>query len=183
MAKIRPNAQGVAKGTNGHDTITGNSFMNIMTGRNGNDVMRGAGNNDVLDGGAGDDTMYGDAGNDLISGGLGMDTLTGGAGKDLFGFDTKIGPTNIDTITDFDVKKDSFILARGSFSKLPKGDVFKAKAFYTGAAAHDADDRIIYNKETGALYYDADGAGAKEAQQFAQIKAGLALTYKDFLIL
>jgi Ca2+-binding RTX toxin-like protein len=55
--------------------------------------------------------------------------------------------------------------------------------FYVGSAAQDANDRIIYNSGTGALYYDADGSGSAAMIQFAQLSSGLALTQQDFLII
>jgi hypothetical protein len=33
------------------------------------------------------------------------------------------------------------------------------------------------------LYFDADGSGAGEQIQFAQLDADLALTYKDFYVI
>jgi serralysin len=62
-----------------------------------------------------------------------------------------------------------------------------ARAFHTGAAAHDLDDRIVYNSATGALTYDADGNRAGVVIQFAVLDNGLlathpALTYADFMV-
>ncbi len=54
--------------------------------------------------------------------------------------------------------------------------------FWTGPAAHDADDRIIYDSQTGALYYDSDGTGTAAAVQFARIAAGLVVSQNDFKI-
>jgi Ca2+-binding RTX toxin-like protein len=45
----------------------------------------------------------------------------------------------------------------------------KAAAFFIGTVAHDADDRIVYNKATGALFFDVDGSGAHAAIQFATL--------------
>jgi Ca2+-binding RTX toxin-like protein len=46
----------------------------------------------------------------------------------------------------------------------------------------DANDRVIYNNATGALFYDADGTGAIAAVQFAEVTPSLALTNLDFLV-
>ncbi len=54
---------------------------------------------------------------------------------------------------------------------------------WSGTGAHDADDRIVYNPGTGALWYDADGNGAGAAVQIATL-TGLAgaLTQADFMV-
>jgi Ca2+-binding RTX toxin-like protein len=57
-----------------------------------------------------------------------------------------------------------------------------ASNFCIGKSAKDADDRRVYDKATGALYNDADGNGAGEAIQFAQLKAGAALSADCFII-
>ncbi|WP_204311903.1 hypothetical protein, partial [Escherichia coli] len=88
---------------------------------------------------------------------------------------------NIDTITDFSVKQDTIQLDHSVFTGLKMGQL-SSDAFYVGAAAHDASDRIIYNSKTGALAFDADGNGAGAAQQFAQLEPGLHLTKADFWV-
>ncbi|MFM2069370.1 MAG: hypothetical protein RLZZ584_4279, partial [Pseudomonadota bacterium] len=57
----------------------------------------------------------------------------------------------------------------------------RAGAGVTSAA--DADDFVLYDATTGALYYDADGSGlAVGAVQFARIGAGLLVTSADFVV-
>ncbi len=56
--------------------------------------------------------------------------------------------------------------------------------FHKGAHAHDLDDRIIYNKHTGALYCDQDGNGVGFDQvEFAKLDKGLHLHHDDFLVI
>ena len=62
------------------------------------------------------------------------------------------------------------------------GGTLAAARFFVGTAAHDADDRIIYNKTTGTLTYDSNGNAAGGATVFATLKAGLTLTNADFII-
>jgi Ca2+-binding RTX toxin-like protein len=157
-------------------TITGTVLANTLTGGNGVDTIKagagddtliGASGNDILWGEAGNDTLLGGAGLDTLIGGLGNDTLTGGADNDIFLFNSAIGTQNIDTITDF-TSGDKIQLSQSIFKGLTKGAVTDLQ-FYQGEAAHDASDRVIYNQSTGALFYDADGTGAKAAVQIAII--------------
>ena len=53
-----------------------------------------------------------------------------------------------------------------------------------GAAASDADDRIIYDPASGALYFDADGTGAIGQVQFAALVSRPGgVTNADFLVI
>ncbi|WP_112663814.1 calcium-binding protein [Microvirga flavescens] len=142
----------------------------------------------VLTGNSLANTITGNSGNNKISGGLGKDTLKGGEGRDIFVFNTKLSKTNIDTILDFAVKEDVIHLDNKYMSKLGKGSPTKpiklsSKMFWTGAAAHDADDRVIYNKKTGALLYDADGSGSGAAVQIATLSKNLKLKADKFFVI
>jgi Ca2+-binding RTX toxin-like protein len=128
------------------------------------------------------DTIVGTIGNDTLAGGLGNDTLAGGYGNDTFVFDSKLGSKNIDRITDFSVPNDTIELSRSIFKKAGKVGLLNKSAFYVGAKAHDKDDRIVYKKTTGALYYDPDGSGSAKAVQFAILQKKLALKHTDFMI-
>ncbi|WP_112664691.1 hypothetical protein [Microvirga flavescens] len=153
----------------------------IQVGDVANEIATGTMGNDVLKGGAGKDRFYG---------GLGNDTLEGGKGQDIFVFDTKPNKkTNIDTITDFSVKDDGIWLDNAIFKKLGKAGSEKKPAmlskncFTIGTKAADAKNYLIYNKKTGALYYDADGTGAQAQIQIATLSKNLKMTYKDFFVI
>jgi Ca2+-binding RTX toxin-like protein len=137
----------------------------------------------VLLGNANGNVIRGNNGDNVIAGGDGNDELTGFGGQDAFLFSTALNEAfNVDVITDFDVVDDTIRLDQDIFSSsLGLGNIADGE-FVIGAAAQDANDRIIYDSNTGALYYDADGAGGNAAVQFAQLGAGLALTHLDFLV-
>jgi serralysin len=108
--------------------------------------------------------------------------LNGGAGKDAFIFNTALNArTNVDKIIGFSVKEDTIRLDDAVFRAI--GKALTRDEFVIGAAAEDADDRIIYNKATGALIYDANGNGDGQSVLFAKVGAGLAPTHQDFLII
>jgi Ca2+-binding RTX toxin-like protein len=137
----------------------------------------------VLNGDGGRDSLSGGAGKDRLDGGRGNDDLSGGAGADLLVFSTPLNPaTNVDDISDFDTIEDTILLSSKIFAAAGDPGTLKPGAFFTGSAAHDGGDRIIYNSITGALLYDADGSGAAAATQFASLSPGLGLSNSDFTI-
>ncbi|WP_310467051.1 calcium-binding protein [Sphingomonas sp.] len=152
----------------------GNSLNNSIAGNSGSNILNGGAGNDSLNGGAGADQLYG---------GPGHDSLTGGTGADRFIFNATLNAaTNLDIILDFSVVDDTIVLDQTIFGALPSSGTLAPAAFHIGTAAHDADDRIIYDTTTGRIYYDADGNGAGAQVLFAQIGAGFALTNADFLM-
>jgi Ca2+-binding RTX toxin-like protein len=50
------------------------------------------------------------------------------------------------------------------------------------SSAHDADDRIVHDSSSSALYYGADGIGGVAAIRFAVLAGHPALGAGDFLI-
>ena len=127
----------------------------FVTGGPGGDKIVSGQLSDVLDGGAGNDT--------LVSG-LGDDQLTGGDGDDTFVFDQVTfdefaGIDNIDTIMDFNVDHDHIELRQQAFDALDLG-ALNPDAFHVGSLdTMTENSRIIYDQETGDLYYDLDGSG------------------------
>jgi Ca2+-binding RTX toxin-like protein len=134
---------------------------------------------------AGADTLDGGSGSDLLDGGLMADTLTGGAEEDSFRFSTALGNGNVDWINDFNVTEDTILLDNLIFANVGGDGALALGAFYRSAAgvAHDADDRIIYDTDSGALSYDADGTGQLAAIQYARLSSNMNLLADDFLII
>ena len=161
------------------------------TGGSGSDTLlsienlAGSNFNDRLTGNDAANELAGGSGNDTLNGGLGNDTLSGGAGSDTIRFDTLLNAlTNRDTITDFNVVADTIELENAIFASLTSTGTLAAGSFHAGAgvSAADADDFILYDSASGALFYDADGNGAGAAVQFASLSGGLALSNADFLV-
>ena len=128
-------------------------------------------------------TLAGNTGNNALNGGRGNDILLGGAGNDSFVFSTPLSAANIDRITDYNVAADTMRLDDLVFAGLSTG-LLGASAFavnLTGAAT-DALDRIIYESDTGRLFFDADGSAAGLRVQFAVLAANLSLTHSDFVV-
>ncbi|MBQ0823135.1 hypothetical protein KBI52_23375 [Microvirga sp. HBU67558] len=172
----------VIRGGTGDDIVYSYDGDDIVYGDSGADDLYGLWGDDDLYGGAGRDIVSGGAGSDYLSGGLDNDTLTGGSGKDYFVFDKRPTRSNVDKITDFRPSDDTIMLDGHVFTRAGRDGWLLAAAFNTGSAARDVSDRIIYNKQTGALLYDADGVGGGVAVKFAQLNAGLSLSKADFFI-
>jgi phospholipase/lecithinase/hemolysin len=126
-------------------------------------------------------TIVGNAGNNIIDGKSGADSLWGLAGNDKFAFSAPLGPANVDRIYDFNAVDDTILLEDTIFQGLSVG-ALTVGAFIAGASAQQADDRIIYDPLTGALYFDQDGAGGLAQVQFATLSSGLAISASDFLV-
>ena len=173
-------------GGQGNDTVRASVTYTLTVGsdvetlRTTNDNGTAAIN---LTGNANGNVVIGNNGNNRLNGGVGNDELTGRGGQDEFLFDTTLNAgSNVDRIADFNVADDTIVLDQTIFSSnLGLGNI-SAGEFVIGAAAQDANDRIIYNDATGTLLYDGDGVGGIAAIQFATLSTGLALTNLDFLV-
>nr|WP_246735728.1 calcium-binding protein [Agrobacterium sp. a22-2] len=166
-----------AIGGDGSDTFHGNSGANHFYGFRGNDLLIGRAGNDLLSGQAGDDRLFG---------GLGNDRMVGGAGTDKFVFNTALnGSTNVDTIDDFSVVSDFAMLDNAIFSRIGAPGTLSSAAFRKNATglAGDSSDRIIYETDTGNLFYDSNGTGSGGRVRIAHLDSGLSLTHQDFLII
>jgi Ca2+-binding RTX toxin-like protein len=163
------------------DRITGNMVENTLHGNAGNDKLSGMQGDDALRGGLDNDRLAGGKGGDNLSGGAGKDFLKGGAGGDSFIFDAALGGDNIDRIADFVSGKELIVLKKSVFAGLDVGHL-PTSAFHIGKQAADADDRIVYHKATGALFFDADGAGGVDQLQFAKLTPGTSLVADDLFV-
>ena len=171
-------------GSDTANTITGDAGNNTLLGLKGTDSLFGLLGNDILKGGFDDDGLDGGDGDDFLYGETGKDILTGGAGRDAFVFNTKPDKsTNVDTIVDFRSVDDVFRIDNAIFKKVGSNGKLKADAFHLGTKAADAEDRIIYDKKTGNLFYDADGTGASAQIKIAILTNKAKIVLSDFIVI
>jgi Ca2+-binding RTX toxin-like protein len=141
---------------------------------------------DNLLGATGNQTLSGRGGNDTFAGGVGVDTLWGGGGADAFVF-REMGTLNDDTISDFSSGTDKLHLDDAAFLGIGATGSFAAgdarfKSNSTGTP--DADDRVIFNTSSGALYYDADGSGTNWTPQLiATVQSGASVAATDIVVI
>lgn len=161
-----------AVGSSGSDTIVGDDAENRIDGGDGDDVIRGGG------------------GDDIIKGGRGSDILSGGDGDDRFCFSGPDGGTDI--ITDFQPGDRLEITASTFLLGLTNDQISSGAWFFRGLAAQDLDNRLIYDRDSGSLFYDSDGSrGDGALVQIARFDSdddltngfnGCDLDWLDFII-
>jgi large repetitive protein len=179
-----------AKATDGAGNLSpASALTNLTIGTNGNDALVSTATNNTLIGGAGNDTL---------TSGPGNNTLIGGSGNDVFVFDIhkliNQAISGVDTITDFTVGQDNILLSKSVFKSnvtAAAGSSVLAAANFstvtTDAAAATAGTAIVYNGVDGKLFYNPNlmaagfGVGTSNGY-FAQLNAGLSLTYNDFIV-
>ena len=130
-------------------------------------------------------SIVGNSGNNILNGGGGNDRLEGGAGIDTFVFNTALNATtNVDRIEDFQVADEIIRLENAIFTALTLTGTLAFSAFASNLSgrATDTDDRIIYEADTGRLFYDFNGSLAGGGIHFASLDANLALTQDNFFV-
>ncbi|KRA55364.1 hypothetical protein ASD80_13220 [Devosia sp. Root635] len=128
-------------------------------------------------------TIVGNAGNNVLNGGLRNDILRGLGGADTFIFNTALAG-NVDTIDDFSHNDDTIQLENAIFTAITGLGVLSAAQFVANAAgqATTGNHHIIYETDTGNLYYDSNGNAAGGSVLFAHLDAGLVVNNSDFYI-
>lgn len=171
-------------GVAGGFTIANGVVIENATGGRSNDKLYGNGAANTLKGSGGKDSLHAHSGDDVLIGGSGSDTLSGGSGSDVFVFNAKPSKTtNLDRISDFDVRQDAIHLENSVFKKIGKAGTLKSKYFEVGAKARDKDDYLIYNKSKGILSYDADGSGQRKAVEIAVLSNKAKLSVADIFVI
>lgn len=171
---------------NGNDSFDLSEFNDRVRGYNGSDKINGNGGNDILYGEAGNDTIRGGTGNDRLLGGLGNDTISLGSGKDILIFNSAPNTTsNHDLISDFKPVDDMIRLENAVFKKLGYTGALRSSNFVSDSSghAHDSNDYIIYETDTGKLFYDSNGSASGGSQLIATLTNKAALGLADFFVI
>lgn len=198
-----------AKGTSYEETLVsienavGSGAADHLYGSTGNNKLWGSAGNDYIFGDSGDDSLYGEdgadtvlggygsdmlsagAGNDRVGGGAGNDILFGGTGADRFLFNSTLDvSTNVDAVGSFSVADDTIELDNAVFTRFTATGNISWSMFIsnTSGLAQDSNDFLIYERDTGDLFYDSNGSASGGRILFAELDPNLSLTYRDFVI-
>jgi Ca2+-binding RTX toxin-like protein len=181
-------------GRGGRDIVIGGTDDDKLFGNDGKDILQGGAGRDLLFGGAGKDKLNGGVGNDVLVGDFGDDRLNGGGGKDQFQYQTVQSFSKArfdqDTIADFTHGLDEIILGKGTFTALSSrtGKGFSHPHEFARVTrdieAFTSGSLIVYNSETGKLFYNQNGiaAGLGNGGHFATLVGHPTLTASDFVL-
>jgi Ca2+-binding RTX toxin-like protein len=153
-------------------TFVGNGNVNTFIGTQKADTFTGNGGNDVLTGNAGADHF--------VFGLVHTMTVSGASTTVQTYTDVASALTGVDTITDFTSGTDIIDLNDDLFTALASGITVDNLVVGAGVTAADADDFLLFDTSTGVVSYDADGAGAGAAVQFATLLGVSTVTAADF---
>jgi CSLREA domain-containing protein len=141
----------------------------------------------LLFGAGGDDIIAGGNGFEFLSGQNGVDTLTGGRGTDLFLLSPET--RNRDIITDFSAR-DILVLDIQEFGRefnlhdkqSDTADSFDMSLFVANAdgTAESAEDRLVYETDTGLLFFDRNGNAAGGVHLIATLEGAPQLLAEQF---
>jgi Ca2+-binding RTX toxin-like protein len=166
--------------TNATATIGGVELDTIVNIEN----ITGGSAADTLTGDTLANSLVGNGGNDTLSGLGGNDTLTGSDGTDTFLFSTAPNTsTNRDTITDFISATDKLSFSRTAYGGFGTQTALTAAQFASGAnlaAASNANQRFIYDTNSGILRFDSDGSGATASIEVAVLSSKPTIVFGDF---
>jgi Ca2+-binding RTX toxin-like protein len=177
-------------GENGNDWLYGNAGHDVMNGGEGNDILDGDAGRDTLNGGTDNDELHGDGGadilkgqdgNDFIEGGAGADNLSGGADDDIYYYASTAHGR--DRILDFNTDQDQFHFKASAFGVEGGYNVVEGLTFIANnnPFAQTDDATVLYETDTGRLYFDGDGTGAGAAVLIATIKGAPSVGDDDII--
>jgi Ca2+-binding RTX toxin-like protein len=131
------------------------------------------------------ETIIGNMGDNVINGGsVGRDVFIGLGGADTFRFDSlpPRGFGQFGRITDFTPGLDKIAIGQFGFgTNIPKGTL--SPEVFANDAPTDPGDRVIYNTQTGELFWDNDGSGSGAGVLFARLDGIPTVTASDFIVI
>ena len=181
-------------GTSGNNFLRGGAAADRIVGGGGDDTIYGSSfeanaDGDELNGGAGNDQLAAFGGNGQLDGGAGTDFLAAGDGVDRFLFSVAPGEANRDHVAFFVPGTDKLVIDGNAFPEIGRSGNFSADddrfASYidlgsgTIPQGFDPEDRILYNIDTGDLWYDPDGNGSRGVLRIATLQDDPWLTASD----
>jgi Ca2+-binding RTX toxin-like protein len=168
-------------GNAGADRLVGGFGNDIMDGGSENDTIIGESGNDELTGATGNDRLFGGVDNDRLAGGSGADILSGGVGDDIYFYASRFHGS--DRIDDFNSGQDKFEFLGVGFgvdagTNLNDGTTFVANAAPVSVVNEAT---VLYETDTGRLWFDIDGTGAATAQYIGLLAGMPQLNADDFV--